>query len=79
MLPLPSVLTLSAEVAPKVISLSLFNPHSLALPSVVVSAVLAFFTLKVCLRASSAVTFPVALSAAVLASVANVFNLVATW
>ena len=79
MLPLPSVLTLSAEVAPKVISLFWFNPHSLALPSVVVSALLAFFTLKVCVRASSAVTFPAVLSAVVLAAVANVFNSVATW
>ena len=78
MLPLPSVLTLRAEVAAKVISLFWFNPHSLALPSVVVFAVSAFLTLKVCLRASSVVTFPAVLSAVVLAAVANVFNSVAT-
>ena len=72
------MLTVRSEVAPKVISLFWFNVQSLALPSLVAFSVSAFFTLKVCLRASSEVTFPVALSAAFLAFVANVFNSVAT-
>ena len=71
------MLTVRSEVAPKVPSLLLFNVHSLALPSLVAFSVSAFFTLKVCLRASSAVTFSVAVDAAVEACVATLFALLA--
>ena len=50
------MVTERSEVAPKVISLSLFNVHSSAVPSSFAALSALFFILKVCLRDSRLLT-----------------------